>query len=360
MKKIIIFFSAIIMAVSSFATDNVPTKNNVEVNSFWSNWFVGVGGGAQVGANQNGFVWNSVTPVTSLEVGKWITPVVGLRGLLNAGHYSTLAKPDYSVDKQLGGAMFADLMFNLTNINYKHNRAWNLIPYVGFGRVASETTYKNWGQWAWNFGLDNQFKLSKHVGLDVDLFANRHNGFGTPGRNWNTGATLGLVFNLGKTDWDHAVDAAALAALYQAQVDTYKDIADMAMSKLEECGKEKAKVDTVFVNETVTVSTPTELSVFFAGDSFVPESQKDLRNLCGFVEYAKEHKDAVINVVGYADSKTGSKKYNQELSEKRAEAVADYLIGQGVGEDQVNAFGLGGVDELNPYNYNRRVVVELK
>ena len=367
MKKFIIFISAIIMAMSSFATDQYPTKSNVEVNSFWSNWFLGVDGGAQVGVGNNGFVWNSVTPGVSVELGKWVTPVVGLRGLINAGHYSTLVKANYTTNEQLGGAAFFDLMFNLSNVKYTDNKVWNFIPYIGFGRVASQEDYKNFGRWAWNLGLDNKFAVSKHVSLDLDLFANRHNGYGAagaynavPGRNWNVGAMFGVTFNLGKTDWNHAADIVAVEAVYQAKVEAYEEISNKALDRLQECWEEKGKVDTVYVTETKVVETPMEHSVFFGADSYVPESQKDLRNLNVFIEYAKNNPDAVVNVVGYADSKTGSKEYNQKLSSKRADAVAKYLVEHGLSDTQVNAFGLGGSEELNPYNYNRRVLVVLQ
>lgn len=51
-----------------------------------------------------------------------------------------------------------------------------------------------------------------------------------------------------------------------------------------------------------------------------------------------------IEVAGYADAR-GSDKYNQKLSQKRAESVANYLVGLGLSKDVVNAVGYG---EANP------------
>ena len=51
-----------------------------------------------------------------------------------------------------------------------------------------------------------------------------------------------------------------------------------------------------------------------------------------------------IQVVGHTDSK-GSEAYNQQLSERRAQATADYLVGQGITRDQVTVEGRG---ELEP------------
>lgn len=55
---------------------------------------------------------------------------------------------------------------------------------------------------------------------------------------------------------------------------------------------------------------------------------------------AEEAKVASIKIEGHTDFK-GSEQYNQKLSERRANAVRDYLITQGVREDLINAVGLG-------------------
>jgi OOP family OmpA-OmpF porin len=54
----------------------------------------------------------------------------------------------------------------------------------------------------------------------------------------------------------------------------------------------------------------------------------------------KDHPDVKIEVGGYTDS-TGSPATNQKLSQKRAEAVRDYLIGQGIDAARLTAKGYG-------------------
>jgi OOP family OmpA-OmpF porin len=79
-----------------------------------------------------------------------------------------------------------------------------------------------------------------------------------------------------------------------------------------------------------------------------------------------------INVNGHAD-RLGSAQYNQKLSEKRAEAVREYLVSKGVAASKVETFGFGKttpvkscpdqkkrqalIECLQP---NRRVVVEIQ
>lgn len=79
-----------------------------------------------------------------------------------------------------------------------------------------------------------------------------------------------------------------------------------------------------------------------------------------------------ININGHAD-RIGSAQYNQQLSERRAEAVRAYLVSRGVSNDKVEIFGFGKtlpvkscpdtkdrkalIECLAP---NRRVVVEIQ
>lgn len=65
-------------------------------------------------------------------------------------------------------------------------------------------------------------------------------------------------------------------------------------------------------------------------------------------------------MTGAADSKTGSSAYNQKLSEARAQAVADELVNLGVDRSKIEVRGIGGVNDVAPYNLNRRAIIELK
>ena len=68
-----------------------------------------------------------------------------------------------------------------------------------------------------------------------------------------------------------------------------------------------------------------------------PEAREKLAKISGIV---MAYPDLKLNIEGHTDS-IGSDEYNQELSEKRADAVRGYLISQGVKPDNVSATGLG-------------------
>ena len=103
----------------------------------------------------------------------------------------------------------------------------------------------------------------------------------------------------------------------------------------------------------------TAASVFFNINSAKVASRKDLVNVKELAEYAKAN-NAKIVVTGYADSKTGSAEYNQQLSQKRAETVANELVKMGVNRDNIITEAMGGVDNLSPFSYNRRATVKVQ
>ena len=72
-----------------------------------------------------------------------------------------------------------------------------------------------------------------------------------------------------------------------------------------------------------------------------------------------------IEIVGHTDS-TGSERYNEALSNKRAASVANYLIGKGIPHDKVMQQGIGELNPIAPNDNkigrakNRRVEVRIR
>lgn len=75
------------------------------------------------------------------------------------------------------------------------------------------------------------------------------------------------------------------------------------------------------------------------------ETQMLLNELVQFME---QYPQSVVSVTGYTDS-TGAAEYNQALSERRAQAVADAVIAQGIAPSRVTVSGGG---ESNPIASN--------
>lgn len=89
-------------------------------------------------------------------------------------------------------------------------------------------------------------------------------------------------------------------------------------------------------NELV-VNMPQDLLFATDSSSLRPDLQADLRAVSqNLVQYP----NSTIQIVGHTDN-TGSAAYNQSLSERRAGAVAQVLIANGVPSNRVSSYGVG-------------------
>ena len=113
------------------------------------------------------------------------------------------------------------------------------------------------------------------------------------------------------------------------------------------------------VTEQVTVNqlTPVPQSVFFQiGSATLP--QNSTVNLQQIANLVKDNPGIKLKVTGYADSDTGSASWNKQLSEDRANTVANELVKLGVNKSNMIISGMGGVNTLTPPAFNRRVIIE--
>ena len=103
--------------------------------------------------------------------------------------------------------------------------------------------------------------------------------------------------------------------------------------------------------------------VTFATNSYSLEPQF-LRTLDRIADSMVAFPDSLIDVYGFTDS-TGSVGYNQRLSEQRAQAVANYLIGHGVAAGRIRSQGYGvgnpvaSNDTEDGRSRNRRVEIKI-
>lgn len=381
------FCSAANAQCNEFATP-ATAKYGVATNSFWSNWFIQVGVDANIvsiygrGDLLTDDWHNGRTYGVDLAVGKWFTPGIGTRLKLNwenGAFYHAFRNLDHvweAPDAHKGGyaQLYFDTEFNLSNIfcGYNESRVWNLIAYPRMG-VVRNFAADNYAP-VLGAGIESAWKLSKRVGVYVDaafmfttkgfnesVYAN-YDGKGYEANNIAS-IDLGLTFNIGKTGWSKAVsldDYEALSAeacsklsALRAQLKSEQDEnsrlrADLAKWANHKCPEAQAA--------SVTAGA---VSVFFDINSSKINSKKDLINLEAIATAAKNSGGKVV-VSGSADSKTGSSAYNQKLSEARAQAVADELVSLGVDRAKIEVKGIGGVNDVAPFNLNRRATVVLK
>jgi outer membrane protein OmpA-like peptidoglycan-associated protein len=147
-------------------------------------------------------------------------------------------------------------------------------------------------------------------------------------------------------------DAEAAEAKRQADAELAAQQAANAQQQaaLEQSEREKqllrARLLEQFNRVLPTTDTPAGLVVNM-GDVLFDTGKSDLRaparealaKLSGIV---LNYPSLQLTIEGHTDS-VGSAEYNQALSEKRADAVRDYLVGQGVDASKLSAQGLGMV-----------------
>lgn len=105
----------------------------------------------------------------------------------------------------------------------------------------------------------------------------------------------------------------------QAQVGQVKQTADQANQGVTDVNGRVTNLDNYQPKETATV-------YFRSGSATLsPEAKKDLDELA---QKAVNEKGYMVEVAGFADT-TGNAQYNQELSQRRANAVIQYLEEQG-------------------------------
>ncbi|WP_022668822.1 AAA family ATPase [Desulfospira joergensenii] len=96
-------------------------------------------------------------------------------------------------------------------------------------------------------------------------------------------------------------------------------------------------------------------------NDFTPKGLEQLEN---FSQVLSMHPEAKIMITGYTDSQ-GYAKYNKKLSEFRANIVKSFLLGKGIGQDQIQIRGLGGENPIETNTtawgrtMNRRVEIEV-
>lgn len=385
MKKLMLALAFVGFATAATAQENVPVKkHSVATNSFWSNWFVSAAGSYNVSytSQEKDVTANPFSHVRgafsgSLALGKWFTPGIGLRTVAEAGSLRDVYTdwhPQHGTVKFLN--IHEDVMFNLHNLigGYDAERVWSFIPYVGFGYLRNcSDSYDNF---AAQVGFINDFRLSKRFSAFVDLQllgadprmigarGNNHKSRASI-RTWDKVASVkvGLTYQLSKTcTWEKTPDLAAIMAMNQEQLDAMNEQLAAEQKEAERlrallAAAEAKEPEVRIVKEVEFIGTTA--SVFFNTESARIASRKDLVNVKELAEYAKANGKTIV-VTGFADSRTGAADYNQKLSEKRANTVAEELVKMGVAEDKIVVKAEGGVDAIAPYSYNRRVTVKVQ
>ena len=113
--------------------------------------------------------------------------------------------------------------------------------------------------------------------------------------------------------------------------------------------------------EVLTVSFKSDYLFATNSAALLPGSQPEIQRVA---DVLRQYPETNIQISGHTDSQ-GNEVYNQQLSERRAQAVRDALVGMGVNPQRITAIGYGesrpvaGNDTASGRQQNRRVEVRV-
>ena len=399
--------ASMFLSVNANAQENANRDENgkvvrgaYETNRLFDNFFIGVGGGVNAVAIKGQGIGN-IGAAAEFNFGKWFTPSVGTRVMWHGLVNSTKSTDGWVGQRFNEHNHFSfnefrmDALWNISNAlgGYKETRFWDFIPYLGGGVLfteASDGEFFNNPEFALNLGLLNELRLGKRVNLMIDLgvIGARVGAYCTKYVDpkdvlsritFFPTATLGLSFNLGKTNFDRHTSITPVVIPVPFTEDEYNALADKVKALEKENAELKDKVaaleqenakyrnlkdgqtylyqDGEFIEVAGTVAGPVTL-YFNIGETRLTE--RELAHLEFYTDNVVKE-DSKIEVNGYADSQTGSARRNQYLSEKRVEYVVDLLKKAGAKEENITSAAHGS--SAQPFNSaakNRVVTVEVK
>ncbi len=331
----------------------------------WSdNIFISVGGGIH-SINNDGF--NKIAPHFNVSLGKLITPTWGVRAQVN-GLTQHLCMQDvnyYEHSKSFIGGNI-DAMVNLSTLFAGANPSRFFEVYGFAGPMIS---------------------LAKAAGVKYTI--DMAEGSVTPAIGTNddmrvrvgASAGLGLKFNLSKF-WAIDVEArGAIAPSIFGNISDHRKAEGTGMLTAGVTytfgGKKFAKVADKVVEKEIVKEVVREVPVEVIKEIIKEVPGTGVAAVFFKINKAKISPEGMVNiklmaknikasgakykVAGFADKGTGSAPYNQTLSEKRAQAVYDALVAEGVNPSQLEKVGMGGTDPMFEKAYlNRVVIMEVK
>ncbi len=378
MKRLVIL-SLMLAGFATVAT--AQTKSRYYAESAKDNYFMSVGVGAQVCVNpdnsDNG-LGEAITPLFNLSVGKLINPVWGVRAQLagastklfsNFENGGTGAFQEYKKNYM---TVRIDGLFNISNAvaGYNPDRVFEgymfLGPALQFAKAPVGDNNKIKGLINGSVGLGGAFNINQFWSINIEARGEvGQSPFGDNSCKVADGAvgiTAGATYFFGGKKFVK-VDNMELYNSLNGDIKKYKELlaqeqADHNVTK-EELAKAKAKPAETIVKE-VEIPYAGPRAIFFTIGSAKIDSRGKV-NIEMAAKIMKENTAVKYVLVGYADKATGSADGNMKLSEKRAKAVYDALIANGVSADQISYKAMGGQANMweNSDALTRVVVIEV-
>ena len=389
MKKIIILSLFAFVAGTSFSqmkegySTNAGRNTTFVQNSFWDNWFIGAGAGANIyfgDHDADADFFNRLTVTPNFQVGKWFSPYAGARLKLSGGtNIHTFNNDASMMGRQIYISTEVNFMWNMTDylLNYSAERVYAFIPYAGIGWNYT-WDYKNMPEGFPQYdhvnsatidaGIINRFRFSERVALDIEMSgkllkdASDLRTGGKVGYDVLGTVSASLILNIGK---NATFSEAVLRD--QREIDELNNTINSQRAEINRLAQRPVVVEqpepTVVVKEVIKEvnQEPVNNVVLFSISKTKVESHQEV-NVYNVAKYLRENPDSKVRIVGYTDKATGTAAINERLSRERAQNVADLIIGKyGIDKSRVNIQWEGQTNPpFNVVEWNRAVILYIE
>ena len=386
MKKVLITLCVVMMASASVFAGGDDTNNRYVLSKPYQNWFID---GAVTGSffQSSDFVPRDFGVIHgpfvggSAKLGKMVTPMLGFR--LAYDYHPSKNHNEATVGYFSYKMAHFDMLFSPMDLlaGFNMDRFFRLYLYAGMGVMGYDVDGGKIfidNNSALELGIDggliNNFRINRSLDFHIDLQATitrwSFDEFNTayPYRvHTDLEAMAGLTWYLGGRRFETVADFVPEATdcseqearinELQEQISNMQEMLDNAANHDGNDSQTLLLTDTIVrvVNgETVVVSYP--FSIFFNVGSYELRDGRDRINLQEIAQVAINH-DMKVNLRGTCDSGTASAAFNRTLAENRCNKIKDELVRIGVPAGNITIEAVGGVNELTPAEYDRRVLI---
>ncbi len=310
-------------------------------------------------------------PETHQELPLLQSPHFYVGGRLGWGHFQDAcdSNADECNEDTFGGGVYAGYQFN----------DWLALEagVTDYGKV--DATYNGSRVSADAYGAELSAKFSYHLSPEWALFSRLGASYQDidktsdwegqqNSQDWNTLVALGIEYRLSQR-WSLRGEYQFIDGIGDSDV-LQSDLHFTSLGLTYHFGQKtpqpapEPQSKPVLPPETKTVIKDIFLDadVWFAFDSPILQTNEDLDTL---VRALGQYDIGDISITGHTDS-SGAEAYNQALSERRAQAVADYLIENGVAPERLTVIGMGESQPVADNSSkegraeNRRVEIDFK
>ena len=358
MKKIFTLFAGLMAAATLSAQTVLESKT-------FDNVYIGINGGLATKAT--GHAWlKDMNPNVGLRIGRNFTPVFGLAAESNVYFKNTNGHTTGTVVNGMNTSLLGTT--NLTNLfgGYKGEpRLFELTALygLGWGHVFGHPTKAYKGDmltskaaldFGFNLGQKKAWQLYIEPAMIWALNGNGYQGVKYDVNRASFQLNVGLVYKFKNSNGSHNFVVAQLRD--QAEIDALNDQINDLRGELAGKDDEMAAKDRQIAelkqqladcqNQTTTACERLQPVVIFRqGKSTIDRAQYASIEL--IAKYMKDNQDAKVEIKGYA-SPEGSAKFNQKLSQARANAVKKALVKRyNISADRIEAKGMGATNKLS-------------